>query len=108
MADAVSAARRSWRVLRERGPGQVQFWFIALMVGIAAGFAALFFRRGIEWLQSTLYGVDDTQLLHSFAAGLPWYWIWMLPVIGGLVVGLILHWFSPCLLYTSPSPRDRG
>ncbi|MGR3639485.1 chloride channel protein [Alterinioella nitratireducens] len=95
MADAVSAARRSWRVLRERGPGQVQFWFIALMVGIAAGFAALFFRRGIEWLQSTLYGVDDTQLLHSFAAGLPWYWIWMLPVIGGLVVGLILHWFTP-------------
>jgi len=95
MGDALSGARRSWDVLRDKGPGQVTFWFIALLVGIAAGFAALFFRWGINWLQSSLYGIEDTRLLHSLAEMLPWYWIWMLPVIGGLTVGLILHWFTP-------------
>jgi chloride channel protein, CIC family len=95
MGDALTGAMRSWDVLRDKGPGQITFWFIALLVGIAAGFAALLFRRAINWLQSSLYGVDDTRMLHSFAEALPWYWIWMLPVIGGLVVGLVLHWFTP-------------
>ncbi len=95
MGDARTGARRSWDVLRDKGPGQVTFWFIALIVGIAAGFAALFFRRAINWLQGSLYGVDDPRLLHSFAEMLPWYWIWLLPVIGGLVVGLVLHWYTP-------------
>ncbi|MFO7919426.1 MAG: chloride channel protein, partial [Nioella sp.] len=81
--------------MRHKGPSQIQFWFIALAVGIAAGFAALLFRKGIGWLQSTLYGVDDPRMLHSFAEGLPWFLILVLPIIGGLIVGLILHWFTP-------------
>jgi CIC family chloride channel protein len=91
----VFACRGGWRILREKAPGQIVFWFIALAVGIAAGFAALFFRKGIEALQQTLYGVDNVRLLHSFAEGLPWYLILLIPVGGGLVVGLILHWFTP-------------
>lgn len=35
-------ARLGWDVLREKGPGKVTFWFIALAIGISAGFAALF------------------------------------------------------------------
>ena len=89
------SVRRAWHVLRQKGPTQIQFWVIALMIGIAAGFAALFFRKGISWLQETLYGVEDVRLLHSFAEGLPWYLILLIPVCGGLVVGLILHWFTP-------------
>ena len=54
-----------------------------------------FFRKGISWLQETLYGVDDVRLMHSFAESLPWYLILLIPVAGGLVVGLILHWFTP-------------
>jgi CIC family chloride channel protein len=91
----VFACRGGWRIVREKAPGQIVFWFIALAVGIAAGFAALFFRKGIEALQQTLYGVDNVRLLHSFAEGLPWYLILLIPVGGGLVVGLILHWFTP-------------
>ena len=34
-------AARGWDLLRHEGPGQIQFWFIALGVGIAAGFAAM-------------------------------------------------------------------
>lgn len=48
--------RNGWETLRDEGPGQLQFWFIALLIGTAAGFAALGFRKGIEWLQATLYG----------------------------------------------------
>lgn len=35
-----------WQLLRREGPGQVQFWFIALVIGIASGFAGLFFSQG--------------------------------------------------------------
>ena len=44
------ACRSGWRVLRQKGPSQFQFWLIALLIGIAAGFAALFFRKGINAL----------------------------------------------------------
>ena len=84
-----------WRVLRQRGPSQFQFWLIALIIGIAAGFAALLFRKGIEVLQAVLYGTDDVAMLHSFALTMPWYWVLVLPIAGGLVVGLILHRFTP-------------
>lgn len=82
-------------MLRRRGPSQFQFWLIALVVGIAAGFAALFFRKGIESIQAALYGTEDVQHLHSFAQSLPWYWVLIIPIIGGLIVGQILHHFSP-------------
>ena len=94
MADAVSSSREAWRVLRQKGPSKVTFWFIALAIGIAAGFAALFFRKGINLLQETLYGTDDVQYLHSFISGLDWYWVVLIPTFGGLVTGLILHNFT--------------
>lgn len=91
---AIAACGDVLRVMRQRGPSQIQFWFIALVIGVAAGFAALFFRKGIEWLQATLYGTDDVQYIHSFAEGLPWYLILLLPAFAGLVVGWILHVFT--------------
>jgi len=92
--DLVSAFKGGWQILKHRGPSQIQFWFIALLIGISAGFAALFFRKGIIWLQGALYGTDDPNHIHSFAVNLPWYWVLLIPVTGGLVVGLILHWFT--------------
>jgi CIC family chloride channel protein len=95
VTNALVSARGGWQVLRRKGPTQIQFWLIALLIGIAAGFAALFFRKAISWLQHTLYGVEDVRLMHSFAESLPWYLILLIPVAGGLTVGLILHWFTP-------------
>ncbi|WP_375267467.1 chloride channel protein [Planktotalea sp.] len=86
---------RGWSHMRRRGPSQIQFWFIALMIGIAAGLAAVAFRFGISLLQTTLYGVDDVTKLHSFAESLPWYWVLIIPMMGGVVVGIILHHFTP-------------
>ncbi|WP_171128066.1 MULTISPECIES: chloride channel protein [unclassified Ruegeria] len=91
---ALSALRDAWRVLHHRGPSQVQFWFIALAIGIAAGFMALGFRMAITWLQAFLYQTDNILFLHSHAERLSWLWILLLPVFGGLVVGIILHKFT--------------
>ncbi|WP_017927331.1 chloride channel protein [Limimaricola hongkongensis] len=89
-----AAWREGWALIRSHGPSQVQFWFIALALGSAAGIAAIGFRAGIELLQAMLYGTDDVAMLHSFAASLPWYWLLGLPVAGGLVVGLLLDRFT--------------
>ncbi|MGZ2258377.1 chloride channel protein [Roseobacter sp. A03A-229] len=91
---ALTTCRDGLRLLRHRGPNQIQFWFIALLIGIAAGFAALFFRKGVNALQTSLYGTEDVRLLHSFAESLPWYLVLIIPICGGLVVGIILHIFT--------------
>jgi CIC family chloride channel protein len=82
------------QVIKTRGPSQVQFWFIALAVGIAGGAAAVAFRLMIDLIQSTLYGTDNVNQLHSFAATLDWWVVLTLPIAGGLVVGLLLHRFT--------------
>ena len=76
--------------MRHRGPSQIQFWFIALVIGITAGFMALGFRKGIAALQALVYQTDDILFLHSFAEKLHWAWILAIPTVGGLVVGIIL------------------
>ena len=91
---ALTTCRDGLRLLRHRGPNQIQFWFIALAIGIAAGFAALFFRKGVNALQTYLYGTEDVRLLHSFAESLPWYLVLIIPICGGLIVGIILHVFT--------------
>ena len=93
--DAKDSLTQVWAHMRRRGPSQIQFWFIALMIGIAAGLAAVLFRYGISLLQTTLYGVEDVTKLHSFVANLPWYWVLMIPMVGGVAVGIILHHFTP-------------
>lgn len=87
-------ARLGWRRLRYHGPGQLQFWLIALVIGILAGFAAVVFRAGIDALQTALYGADDRAILAA-AAAMPWYALVIIPTLGGLVVGLILHRLTP-------------
>ena len=87
-AQAKASLKDAQRVL-------VQFWLIAMIIGILAGFAALFFRKGITALQGAVYGAEDVDYLHSFAATLPWYVLLLVPVLGGLIVGIILHRFTP-------------
>jgi len=94
LSDAKDSLKQVWAHMRRRGPSQIQFWFIALMIGIAAGLAAVLFRYGILLLQKKIYGAEDVTKLHSFAANLPWYWVLTIPMIGGVAVGIILHNFT--------------
>jgi len=70
------------RILRRYGPGQVQFWFIALILGIGAGLATVGVRLAISYLQATIYGADDFSLA-SHAATLAWWKIILIPVSWG-------------------------
>ncbi|WP_424975144.1 chloride channel protein [Dinoroseobacter sp. S124A] len=98
LAQQRAALRSSWHrmvaTVRRQGPSQIQFWFIALAVGIAAGFVALLFRKGIIWLQTLMYGHEDVRALLAHADGLPWYWLVIVPTLGGLAVGILLHIFT--------------
>ncbi|MEL7462738.1 MAG: chloride channel protein [Pseudomonadota bacterium] len=74
--------------------GRLFFWVVALLVGVAAGYMAVGFRLAIDLLQTAVYGADN-QTIHSYAAGLNPFLIFIIPVIGGLAVGLILWKFTP-------------
>ncbi|MBO9432621.1 chloride channel protein [Ruegeria sp. R13_0] len=91
---ALAAIKDALRVMRRRGPSQIQFWFIALAIGIAAGFMALGFRKAIRSLQAYIYDTEDILLLHSHAEKLPWFIVLIIPIIGGVIVGLILTRFT--------------
>ncbi len=94
IADATTVCRDAAHVMKTHGPNQIQFWFIALAIGIGAGATAVLFRLGIAAIQSRAYGTDDISMLHSFAADLAWYQILLIPICGGLLVGLILDQFT--------------
>lgn len=92
---AGQAVAEAFHLMRRQGPSQFQFWLIALAIGVGAGFAALLFRKSIDWIQASLYGTQDLIHLHSFAQTLPWYWVLCIPICGGLVTGIVLHLFTP-------------
>lgn len=86
--------RRRWQALLSLGPNEFQLWLIALIIGTLSGLAAVAFRYGIDWLQSTAYGTEDLAHLHSYAEQLDWWAILLLPAAGGLAVGLLLDRFT--------------
>ncbi len=73
---------------------QMALWGVALVLGVAVGYAVIGFRLAISRLQTLFYGADDI-MLHSTAAALPWYVVLFLPVLGGLAVGLLLGRMTP-------------
>ena len=84
----------AWRGMRAKPPRLVAFWLLALCIGIAAGYAALLFRKGVLALQDLVYGAHEGSLADAVAA-LDWWWVLLTPIVAGLVVGLILHRFTP-------------
>ncbi len=84
---------RGWHAMRHKGPSQLQFWLIALLIGIAAGFFAIGFRVAIDFLQEQIYGASDKDL-HSKLAELHWAWVVSVPILGGLAVGILLKLFT--------------
>ncbi len=97
-AAASDEGRKRWTdALSEsaaRAPGRIVFWIVALVVGIAAGYAAIGFRIAINLLQELFYGADSRSI-HTHAASLDPLLVFAIPVCGGLAVGLILHVFTP-------------
>jgi CIC family chloride channel protein len=72
------------RLLSLRMVSQVGFWGLALTIGIASGIAAVLFGTGIILIQTWVHGTPDVYRLHSFAETLDWYWVMLIPTIGGV------------------------
>lgn len=89
---------RYWRVSLKRAAretrGRIWFWGVALIVGIMSGYAAIGFRLAVERLQTLVYGAGP-DAIHTLAADLNPFIVFIIPVCGGLAVGLILWRFTP-------------
>ena len=92
--NSVAACLRAARALRMHFAERTRFWLIALVLGIAAGFATVGFRLAISELQEAFYGADG-ETLASHARNLPWYVILLMPIMGGLIVGWLTTQFIP-------------
>ncbi len=82
---------RSRRALRN---STLALWLGSLIVGIAAGYGAIGIRLGIQYVQELFYGFPDERF-HTKAMELDWWMILLAPAVGGLAVGLIVHFLLP-------------
>ena len=76
----------------------------ALIIGVASSLVLIVVMKVASVLQAMLWTALPTKL--GVSADSP-AWIIVMLTLTGIAVGLVIR-FSPCLLYTSPSPRDRG
>ena len=78
---------------------------VAIVIGLLGGYCSVGFRAMIEWFQTISWGIGAEGLIDegleteewltlSFIRQLPWYWKVTIPAVGGLIVGLIIHYFA--------------
>lgn len=93
MSASPSERLKLWlRHMRKRAPYVVNYrvWLAAAIIGILTGFAVAQFENGIRWITTFAYG-NGPQSLASGARDLNPLRAWMVPVIGGILVGLMLY-----------------
>ncbi|GAB4391175.1 MAG: chloride channel protein [Kiloniellaceae bacterium] len=73
---------------------QVVLSVLAVVVGAAAGGAAIAFRDAIAAVQWLTFGFAGEKVA-TLAAALPWWHLLLVPIVGGLVIGLFIHYFMP-------------
>ncbi len=64
---------------------------IAIFVGVLGGFGAIAVRQLIKWINELSFGGDE--IVH-LASGMEWYWLIIIPAIGGAIVGPLIHFFA--------------
>lgn len=65
---------------------------LAVIVGLAGGFAAVGFRYLIDFFQSIFYGSNGDLL--GLVGSVPWYLRIAIPALGGLIVGPLVYFFA--------------
>ena len=86
--------QRDFKTFTNGLPNQIKFWALAILVGTISGLAAIGFKQGIQIFQSLFYGSDEIRSFTEIVLNLNWYWKLLIPMVGGLIVGLILHFFT--------------
>ncbi len=67
---------------------------LALAAGLIAGGAVIFFRETFQLIQLLFYGTD-TARFYLVAQGFEWWILLLVPTLGGLIVGVIVHTSLP-------------
>jgi CIC family chloride channel protein len=73
---------------------QMVLALLAAVTGVLVAYAAIGFRLAIDGVQWLGFGFAG-ELVVSHARGLAWWHILLVPTIGGLAVGLFLHFLVP-------------
>ncbi len=83
---------RRWREVRAhmRRERMLTVWLLAVVIGVAAGYGALALRWFIGFVQSLWLGTAAENIVATKAGFLHPFIVFLAPVIGGLVVGLLL------------------
>ena len=67
---------------------------LAIFVGCLTGVAVALFREFIALVQFTTFQAE-VERVSSFAAELPWWHVVSVPMLGGLLVGVITYRYLP-------------
>ena len=66
---------------------------IAIIIGVLAGFSAIGIRAMIKFFSDISF--PGTGNLLQNILNTPWFWILIIPIIGGLIVGPIIYYLAP-------------
>ncbi len=66
---------------------------VAIIIGVMGGFSAIGIRALIKAISSISFHGDSSILQNIMHT--PWYWVLIVPVIGGLIVGPIIYFLAP-------------
>ncbi len=73
---------------------QPKVWALAIIAGLAGGLVGIAFRTAIGLLQFSWLGTTSESFLSTLAL-LPWWSVIAAPTFGGLLVGIIYHFWLP-------------
>ncbi len=73
---------------------QPKVWALAIIAGIAGGLVGIAFRTAIGLLQFLWLGTTSESFLSTLSL-LPWWSVIAAPTFGGLLVGIIYHFWLP-------------
>jgi CIC family chloride channel protein len=90
--------RYTLKILRQtltniRRTEHIYMVLLALAIGLLGGLCAVGFRELIRLGQAISWWTGSYTL--DYVQGLPWWWKVSIPASGGLIVGLIIHYFAP-------------
>ncbi len=76
------------------GERQPRLWLLSLVISLVVTVAAILFRELIGAVQ-LLWLKNGTERIVSAARDVEWYYIFLAPIIGGLIVGILLQTLMP-------------
>ena len=72
-------------------PARLVFFLLAALIGIAVSFATVLLIEAISFVQLIGYGARSESQFASIAAQQPWWRLMLVPLVGGLMVGIIIN-----------------